>query len=59
MAENVNLKTESTEEVAYKLYTDVVGAENHPHHNMSASDARKYLLDLFAECLQATRGYRK
>ena len=59
MADIVEMKTKSAEEIAYKLMQDVLVAEDHPHQGMQPKAARAYLLDTFAECLTAARGYRK
>lgn len=42
------------ERVAYDLYLDIVRAEQ----SESGKRTRKYLLDLYAECLHTTNGYR-
>lgn len=46
--------TLAKERVAYDLYIDVLRVEK----SQNEERTRKYLLDLFAECLQATNGYR-
>jgi len=58
MADTIEVKSKSTEEIAYKLFYDVIGAEDHPHQRMQPKDARAYILDTFVECLSAARGYR-
>ena len=46
--------TLAKERVAYDLYIDVLRVEK----SQSEERTRKYLLDLYAECLHATNGYR-
>ncbi|MCA8901294.1 MAG: hypothetical protein KDA53_08585 [Hyphomonas sp.] len=55
MADQVELIQTSKEEVAYKLYREITGAEDRP---IGREEVRKYLLDTYAECLHATRGLR-
>lgn len=59
MADLIEVKTTSAEDVAHKLYQDVLAAEGHPYQHMQPADARTYLLDTFAECLTAARGFRR
>lgn len=58
MAETIEFKTTSAEDIAYKLYHDVLAAEGHPHEKMQPAQARAYILDTFAECVKAARGFR-
>ena len=50
----VNADHGSPERVAYDLARDIAVREK----NVDQSDWRKYALDLYAECLIATRGFR-
>lgn len=66
MADDVRVtnfpKAATPERVAYELYTDVLTAEG---KHLGAAEGtgrrpdRKYILDLYAECLTATRGFRQ
>lgn len=58
MADNTEVRTNAAEEVAYKLYQDVIGAEDYPHRKMQPADARAYLLNTFVDCVRAVRGFR-
>ncbi len=56
---------ETAEEIAYRLYQDVWrtdGKFRFPDDGSGATDkplpGRKYLLDLYAECLEAAKGRR-
>lgn len=51
----VHIGENSTEHVAYNLMKDVMFAEGKSLHE--GAD-RKYLLDTYAECLMAAKGYR-
>jgi hypothetical protein len=48
----VHIGENSPEQVAYRLMRDVLVNEN------NANVTRKLLLDTFAECLEAVKGYR-
>ena len=58
MADQLESLRTSKEDVAFKLYQDVISAEDYPHRQMAPQSARQYLLDTYAECLHATRGLR-
>lgn len=59
MSDKIELKHTSAEEVAHRLYCDVIDAEDQPHQKMQPEEARSYLLSLYAECLHTARGYRE
>ncbi|MBO6521195.1 MAG: hypothetical protein JJ900_09760 [Rhodospirillales bacterium] len=49
----------SPEHVAYKLMHEIAVQEGHADSTRRVINAdRKYVLDLYAECLHATNGYR-
>jgi hypothetical protein len=50
--------TTSKEYVAYDLASKVYENQNTDERNDIKKDFRKNYLDLYAECLYATRGYR-
>jgi hypothetical protein len=56
MTDQAELKVASKEQIAYKLAIDIAGQENLLSDN---STYRKKLLDLYAECLSATSGFRR
>lgn len=52
----VHIGENSAEQVAYKLLNDVIAAEEYRYRSMSKDgEARAYILDTYAECLQAVR----
>tara|TARA_R100000750_G_C2297258_1_gene77355 strand:- start:335 stop:511 length:177 start_codon:yes stop_codon:yes gene_type:complete len=55
MSEEVKIKANTKEEVAYKLTMDIASREKLYESN---DTYREKLLDLYAECLYATNGYR-
>lgn len=63
MADNsvVHIGENSPEQVAYKLLRLVAGIESKEVPTMNSGNThadRKWLLDTFAECLEAAKGYR-
>lgn len=55
MADKFEIKQTAAEEVAYKLFRDVITSEDRPTDRQTV---REYLLNTYAECLYATQGYR-
>lgn len=52
----VHIGENSPEQVAYKLMIDLRSIENrYPEHQQAD---RKWLLDTYAECLEAVKGHR-
>lgn len=62
MADNavVHIGENSPEEVAYKLMKDISNVERRPLFNTEKVQPadRAWILDTYAECLEAVRGYR-
>ena len=60
MADNttVHIGENSPEQAAYKLLQIVAGSEGKKIHPNNANADREWLLDAYAECLQAVKGYR-
>ncbi len=57
----VHIGENSPEEVAYKLPQDIMDSEQrtkHPKLKEKTLADRKWLLDTYAECLNATKGHR-
>jgi hypothetical protein len=57
----VHIAENSAEEVALKLLTFVARAEGRPLPGVSGSSStadRRYILDTYAECLEAVKGHR-
>ena len=63
MAEDVKVSnfpdSGSPARVAYDLMRIVMSAEGQTEHSRTDKPTRKYLLDLYAECLSAAGGYPK
>ncbi|HIG21981.1 MAG TPA: hypothetical protein EYG02_14840 [Henriciella marina] len=55
MADKLELSQTSKEEVAFKLFQEIIISEGRPADRQTI---RKYMLDTYAECLTATRGLR-
>ena len=53
-APNVKHGDSTPEQVAYELMKDVMGVETRP----AGLDYRKWLLDTYAECLEAVQNHR-
>lgn len=58
----VHMGENSPEQVAYKLLIHVAATEGYMLRSGPTSDgnkpSRQYILDTYAECLRAARGYR-
>ena len=50
----IRIAENTPEQVAYKLFDDIRVAENRQLANMD----RQYILDTYAECMEAVRGER-